>query len=406
MIADRLDLLLERALAEGAIPVDASAAERAELERLLAASDTLLAARASIQAEVEIALPVARARFERFLAAEAPRSAGAASPPLHWRRRLAAWLGGGFLGVPRFAAVAGPVAAVMLFAVILAIRGSFGAVETAVALESGDYVQFEGTVAGVRPAGEDLEVDVRSGAGRFLVLIPPAAVLKDAGGEELPATNLKAGAVVLVDGLVEAGKVHATTMVLGEHRPAAPAKLTRLAELRGTVSGTVLLVRLAKSGTRGEVVVLTDDGQRVIVPVSGGSVEDLLHRFATALGERIEVRSVSGGVFRLETAGGGDGQQAPTPRAGRPALIASRGLVMSLSGERLQIRTLDSVVDVAITSQTRFLAERSGLAPAEVRDGRAVLGHTVAVTGHRDPRAGILIADLVIVGPRPLQAPR
>jgi hypothetical protein len=68
----------------------------------------------------------------------------------------------------------------------------------------------------------------------------------------------------------------------------------------------------------------------------------------------------------------------------------------------LQLDTPRGPVSVLVRLDTRFLLGESGLAREALRgDGASIIGHSVAVTGGLDRGTGRIVADLIVVGPRP-----
>ena len=92
MTPDRLDDLLERTLAAGEIPTDATAEERAQLQPLLGRARELRLNASTVRAEADATLPTARARFQRHLESQRP----AAVAPLPAAKARSSWFGARF----------------------------------------------------------------------------------------------------------------------------------------------------------------------------------------------------------------------------------------------------------------------------------------------------------------------
>ena len=163
MNQDRLDELLDVALTTGELPADATNEERAELAPLLQTVSALEEPAAQAAAEAADTMPVARARFERFIASE---SAPAAGPAIRTR-------GSGPLarlfGSMRPLAVTGVAAGVVLL-VVAAFLGSdllLSDTSSAYALDAdpGDYVQIDGVVTEVSDGDDGLRLRLESDGG-------------------------------------------------------------------------------------------------------------------------------------------------------------------------------------------------------------------------------------------------
>lgn len=405
-MSDRIDELLALALEGAQLPADVTDAERQELEQLLESRTLMRRAAAGLEEELNAAMPVARARFQRFLDAEtrpAPVQPREAAEQGH---RLLPW--GPAFALPRVALISAPVlvlAAVALVAVVV-LNNAFGDVE--VALAEGDYFQAEGVVREARPADGGLEVVVETGAGRFSVdVAADARIQRD--GVDADSSALMPGTVVVVDGLVGQGRrVKASNVLIGSHTPPLPQPLSRPPDDCGPLEGAIVLFRLAANGDVGEVVLKGPGGGPFVVPVDGVSVEGLLRRFPTALGQRIVLTPIPDTrLFRIDFPASDQGSpsdlEPPSPAAGRPALTI-RGVVLEGAREGVLLATRDGRIKVGTGPGTRLLANSSGLGGDELRDRASLVGHVVVVVGHPVGQDGQFVAAVVIVGPKLRQA--
>ena len=442
-MADRIDDLLEQALETGTIPSEATQAERAELELLLAGTAMLRAAKVAAEADAAAAKPIARARFERFAAqhqaaatAARARAPQAAKPPRGPLRHLVA-LATGVRGVALAAAI-GLIAVVAVFATQNLRNTTESA---AAAFEPGDYVQLQGTVESASPGTLHLRYEL----GTVDVDIADATTVID-DGTAIDPSSLKAGDSVLVGGVVgENRRVSARTLAVSEVRLPEPsaARITRLEALEGKLPGRVVAFALAPNG-RGRVTLETADGRRLLVIVDARSAERLVALGAIP-GRRVVVGGVSPAgerVYFLEfegssppppSSGAGTGtgttpRPTLTPASGgtpaasvtRPAgaataaggtvarpdgastgmvrvsgtLLAREGLVLTLATDR-------GTATVHLRPDTRVLVGESGITLREWAAGATGVGHTMTVSGGIDARSGVVVADVVVVGPKP-----
>lgn len=442
-MADRIDDLLDRALETGAIPSEATPAERAELEQLLAGTAMLRAAKLAAEADAAAAKPVAKARFERFAAqqqaaataarARAPQPTKPARGPL---RHLVA-LATGIRGVALAAAI-GLIAVVAVFATQNLRNTTESA---AAAFEPGDYVQLQGTVESTSPGTLHLRYEL----GRVEVDIADATTVID-DGTAIDPSSLKPGDSVLVGGVVgENRRVSARTLAVSEVRLPEPSAVVmkRLEALEGKLPGRVVAFALAPNG-RGRVTLETADGRRLLVIVDARSAERLV-ALGAILGRRVVVGGVSpagervyflefegasppppssgagtgaGSTARptLTPAGGGTPPATVTRPAGTPPAVggtvtrpdgASTGLVRvsgTLLARDVLVLTLATdrgTATVRLRPDTRVLVGESGITLREWAAGATGIGHAVTVSGGIDARTGVVVADLVVVGPKP-----
>ena len=148
MDTDRFDAMLDAALETGAIPPDANASERAEIEAMLASAGQLRTAGADAASEARAAMPIARARFERFLATE--RAAALPAPAIAVASPKSGFFSRVITGHRTLSVGTMAVLAVLVVGGLLGSRALLGDVETASALVPGDYAQVEGVVTGER----------------------------------------------------------------------------------------------------------------------------------------------------------------------------------------------------------------------------------------------------------------
>ena len=231
MTTDRFDSLLARALATGTIPPEATAAERAELEPLLRTGAILEQAGAETAREASTSMPIARARFERFLVAESQNAGlrgAAARPP---RRGIL----GRLVHSHRGLLLAGGAVAVGLVAVI-AVFGTqslFSGTETADAqvLVPDDFVQVQGVAGSVSLVDGVRTVTLQSEFGNVSVLLSAdTSVVRDQ--TNATSDSIKPGDSLLVGGVVGAG-------VTGARGGIAWGGVARVVGVAGTVGSAV-----------------------------------------------------------------------------------------------------------------------------------------------------------------------
>jgi hypothetical protein len=422
MANDRLDDLLDAALDTGAVPPEANAAQRAELELLLANARVLTAAAARAQSEAAAAMPVARARFERFLDTQ-QRTATPISPPAAPAKRRA-FLGGVFAA---HRALSLGAAAVLVVGVVLAAVGSqmfFGGAETAAALVPGDFAQVSGVVTSVSGESDTRTVHVATDVGDLDIAVDAdTSVVDDQAATD--ASAITPGTRVVVAGTVlDKRKIAARTLALSaglvSARPAA-VTLKELKALRSGLSGSVVSISLAPNGVRARVVIETASGERYLVIVNAKSAERLL-ALQRSLGARVRVTAMAAGLFTLEvdqpasppdaTPAAGDTPARATPTSAAtsvastltpvaaPTLPAVQGVITARVANVLTVQTAGDAVQVVITADTRILFSESGLTLAAIRTGETVIGHSVQVQGGLERRNGRLVADTIVVGPK------
>lgn len=402
MTADRFDDLLARALAAGAIPPEATEDERARLASLLQAGAVLEQTGARTHLEASAAMPVARARFERFLAGEPQRALPAASGQ-HPRGFF-----GRLLHPNRGLLLAGAAVAVGLIAIVGVFAGQslVTGTDTASAqvLMPNDYVQVQGVVKSVTPQGSTTLVDLQSEfADVKLVVSPDTSVVNGSGGQ---VSDIKAGEMLLVGGLVNSDQsVAAQTVAVSAQKQAAPkqSRLQALKKFMPNLQGRVILLAVSRDGSTARVLIQAPNGTRYIVNVYPKTAERLLTASSTVIGANVLVSEgevPNDGIFALSesaTPAGASGCPV-TAVTSRPAFVGVCGVIAARKGNVIFVidanRTTHRVV---ITTQTRILLGESGLTRVTVREGKSVVGHTIAVTGGYGAD-GRVIANVVVVG--------
>ncbi len=394
---DRLDDLLERALEEGRIPADVTPAERAELEQLLAAHSTLRATRRTVDAEADAAMPAARARFQRYLAAQrAPTTVEvrtvAARPGL-----LARLVAG-----RRLQLSASLAAVALLVAVALAVTRPFAGVQSVQALGVDDYVQLTGTVtstAGTRVTIDSPELGPVS-------LDATGATFLDATGTVMDGPP-GAGQPVVVTGIVrdarkgrvaieaQALALAATGLPAGDGRP-----LDRLRTLPASPEATLALLAIPRDGTRGRAVVILQDGRRVLVDVDPAALGQLLGESGSPLGGRVRLGH-GDGHFSLELLRDRHDDGPGDHGDGRGLVRLSGTIRASGSTSSFILETSSGPVTVIRRPNLRILPGESGLSIADLRRGAPLDGYTATVSGGFNPATGEFIPAIVVLGPRP-----
>lgn len=416
MSPDRIDALMEETVLTGSIPPDATPEERAELEPMLAAMGLLKASRAAVDDEARSSMSTARARFQRYVAANASGRAAPRTLPMAGTRR--GFLGRLFGGSP-VRALAGSAAAVgvLVLVALVVSQFAFSGAESAYAqvVQPGDYVQVEGVVN----ESSDGLLKLTSELGAFEVKLTENTSLVD-GATAGEVSSLKPGDRVLVGGIAGTDrKLHAQTLALGQPHEGPPPRVvsfSHLQHLRADLEGQVVTFTISSDGERGAVLIDAGDGQRYLVPLDGRAAEDLLSRASTALGQQVKITSgsgVTGGKFSLDVPTGPPGSTTPPgsrPDSGRPhghpSFVNVRGVVTKVDQRPAAddapgvtvatVQTAQDSVSIIVRAQTRIFAGRSGL-DASALPAQAV-GHTVSVSGGVDKRTGSVVADVIVVG--------
>lgn len=396
----RFQQLLDEALATGLIPDHVSEEERASLRQLLEAASSLRAAAPSVRAEATAAMPAARARFQRHVAAS--RQAAVARPAAVATPKRRAWWN--VLAAHRGLALTGAAVALALVAVVatFALQNAGGNVETAEALNPGDYVQFEGVVESAATAANGRSLQLQSadlGAVQVEVAGDTPVV---AGESQIDVTGLAPGKAVVVAGLVgNDRRVTASSLAVSSQAPVGvPRKVPfkKLERLLPGLEGRVVTFALAPGGTRATVILEAADGARYLVPIDEQSGQRLLG-LVNVLGARVTVSrdaASAGGTFALAVT------DEPAAGAGRLSLSGVEGVVTARNGNVFTVLTRSrGSIDVVIRPATRVTVTRNAIDQARFTSGKeSGVGHIVVVSGVLDKTSGRMTAGLVIVGAR------
>ena len=430
MDEERLDALLDATLASGEVPSGAIAEEREEILRLLASASALRVAGREMDAELAEAMSVARARFERFLAATQ-----AAAAPLARVPAPRPGLFGRLLGRGPFGAVAWSAAGLGLLVLggFFARSVLFTGAETAQAFEPGDYVELEGVVLDASGADGRQGFTVASEFNDVKVDIAQDTSVTDAAAPA-DAASIAQGTSVTVAGIVdEAGHVVARSVAVSLKAQPRPRRITfkELRDRRPDLTGKVITFALSQDGQKGRVLLAATDGERFLVNVDGKSLAALLS-LSTALGAQVIVAQDAGqarDLFRLSAVEAATATPAatvistataapPAPSAAattparrtpgvEPKAPAARGGSARLTGvvtgrdaNVVTVQTKDGPRQVVVSRDTRILLGDSGLLREHILSGaETVLGHVVSAAGALDKATGRLKADVLIVGP-------
>jgi hypothetical protein len=412
MTPDRLDTLLDETLATGSIPEGVSPDERARLEELLASVSTLRRGAEAVRAEAEAAMPTARARFQRHLAAQGRPVPPAARPTASPRAGFfGAVIGSvfGSVGALRLSASVAAVGLVALAAILLA--RPFAGVDTASALSVDDYVQVQGVVT---DGGGDFVTVQSSEFGALRVALSENTSIVDSETVR-DRSGLRPGDAVLVSGVVRDARkkdirIEANTLALAAGEPGAiptPTPLKELRRLDGGLEGTITVLALAPDGRGARILVDAGGGHQLIVNVDRASAENFVADSTNVLGSRVRVirdDALPGGVFRFEAMHGPG--HTPPPASGdgmepvRPGLVHIQGVLTARDGDRATVQTGRGPVTVLLRPQTRILVGQSGLTLEAVRSGERAIGHEITVRGGFDRDRQAVIADVVVIGPQ------
>ncbi len=428
MSRDRINDLFSEALATGTIPAAATGAERAELERLLLAAGVLRKGRALVDEEARTSMPVARARFERFLA-EARNQSSTATAGRTSKYGVTNWL----FGVHRTLATTAMAAGIALVAVaaVVVSQNVFTGVETASAevLTPGDYVQVEGIVSGAAGAGDKRTVRVQSEFGTVVVAVSSVtSVVNDESQKDVLA--VKKGDAVLISGLVRQDRsIAAQSLAVGAEPGTPPKKVTPrvLKHLETAVEGRIVFISMAEDGIHGSVLVEVR-GNQFVVPVDARSMKHLLQQGTTPLGARVVVSPEAGrpeGPFTVQIAGlaqpgatpsASASSASPTPLAvtrpsgASPAATATaaavparhftgvKGVVTGRSANVLQIDSARGPVKIVVRPETRVVIADSGLVRDAILRGESAIGHEVTISGAIIGEQ--VVADVIVLGPK------
>lgn len=398
-MSDRIDSLVAEALRTGEVPPGVTDDERSEVLDALAAAGRLREARRNVDSEARAAMATARARFQRFVAeAERPAAPGIAVPRQGWFARN--------LGRHRVWATAGAAVAVGVLAVIILFgsQALTSGTESAEALTPDDYVQVQGVVSATNPDGS---VTVASDLGTVTVAVSDMTNIADDSGAP---TSLKAGDTVLIGGIVKDDKsIAASTLAVARAAAVAPRKtaLRELKKLTPGLSGRIELFAISGDGSSGTVLIETAKGDRYVIHVDAATAAALINRSATAVGTDVTVSdgAVAGnGTFALAVVE----NASPTPGASAPASASAagfagvRGVIVAREANVVRVMTTDGrMVNVVVRANTRIVLAGSGLTAADLTDPKPAIGHAVAVTGGREGAGGRIIADVLVIGPKP-----
>ncbi len=392
-MTERMDDLFAEALASGVIPDGVTAEERLELEDLLAATQALSSQAAPIRLEAEASLPVARARFERFLEREqavpAPVTKSSGSGGFF------SWFRGSGGQMRAFAAAAAIVVLVAVGA--FAIPALFNDVETASAevLVPGEYVQFEAVAGDTTNDSFGANADF----GNVQVVVDQDTVLVDSAGNT--ASNVEPGRLVVVGGVVgDDHRVQARTISVSDgdvERPdeRRPEPLDRFRE----IDGRIVALTLGEDG-QPRVAILTNN-ELVVVKVEARSLQALLQNVDTAIGTDVTVVHIEGTgqpVFGVERAPGDQDGPPPGHDRPRPELPSVSGVLTSVDGALLTIATPAGSREVRLTLRTQFRVVDPTFDFSNMGSGEAV-GRFITVFLIRPEGAtGVPAADTVVIG--------
>ncbi|HET7738251.1 MAG TPA: hypothetical protein VFK32_06725 [Tepidiformaceae bacterium] len=380
-MSDRLDDLLDRALGAGEIPPDATAAERAELAALLYAAGALRAASVDVAAEAETTLPTARARFERFVGSGGREAVLPAAPAkVRWWQRRSQRTGFGAALV---------LAAVLAIAIVAGMRPFARNVETAAAVEVGDFVQLEGTVESSQATEDGALLRLKTALGNFDVLVPAEASVSQ-GAESVDATRLTPGRTVLFAGTASAeARVVASTVSISD-RAGVPhgSNSDEIAVARAGLQGTIISFALADDGTHARVVMVTDGGERLLVIAEPSAIRTLAAKAPSLIGLRVEVGERISAGFGLTLVG------EVTPGAHR--FVTITGTVTAVERNLLTVATERGEVIVAVRPETRVLLPSGEQVERPLAAVQRLVGRTISVSGGRTLQAR-LAADLIAV---------
>ena len=406
MSTSRIDQLLDDALITGVVPDSASPSEREEVEALLAAAGSARVLRAGLDAESRQAMPTARARFQRYVAAEMAAAAPGARPLIAMAPRR------GFLGrvfaVRRTFAVVGSAAAIGIVALVAVVASqSYGGVETASAqvLSENDYAQFQGVITAISGEGATRTVTLSSDFGDVEIGLSELSSVTNAD-QAVDASTLKTGDAVTVAGTVakkdKMTLIAARTLdvVKANTKPPEKPKLTLLRDLPRGFEGRITVLAVAKDGKSARALVDGGNGEQFVVAVDAKSLGALLNGTDPTVGRRVTVSQEPGhakGEFSL-TSVVVPGQ--PT-RVARPGMAGVAGTIVGREGNVLHVQTDRGLVQVVVTAETRIaIGPGAGLTADRVRGGDLVVGHAVIIQGGLRA-TGRLVAEVIWVGANP-----
>ncbi len=433
-MTDRMDDLLDDYLDCGEIAAGVTIAERIELERMATAAGLFRATRSTVEAEARASQPKAKARFERFMAAN---QAAAAAAPLRIRSEPLprSWLGRVLqmnrgLGAIGVAAAIGVLALVAVFTSQNAFNGT--ATAAAQVLTPGDYAQVYGTVSSISGEGEETSLMVDSEFGQLRVSVSDVTSVVEANALREIA-SIRPGESILIAGLVGKNRIiAATTLALaGANATPIVSGLAVAKDLKRTppseFDGRVTLITLAKDGIGARLVVAIADGTRYTVHIDRRSAGVLLGS-ERVIGELVHLVHLQGEPKNLYVVQIGTIPPVGSPAAGSPSpatnptraaqsaapsplpttpvrpgtgFVRASGTITGRSANVLSIQTDAGLLNVVIRPNTQVLLGESGLTRGDVLRGEIVIGHSVNLQGGIERATGRVIADVIIVGPKP-----
>lgn len=394
MTEHRLDDLLDQALSTGELPADATPEERAALEPLLAARDAIRREHHQVRREADAAMPVARARFQRFLAEHAPAHAverrTVASRPTILQR---------LFGSRRLAFAASLAAVLVVASIALVTTGPFTGVETVSALEANDYVQLPGIVTSVD--GDTVTLDAPD-LGTVTVDTSAGPEFLDTSGTPLDRAP-QPGDTLLVTGTVrEAARgrvaIEAHTLALGaavslpgpSDRP-----LEKLKKLPADAQGTLILLAIDPESRNPRAIVRLADGRSVLVPADPASISSLLT--GGPLTPRVRLNEDGDGPLRLDPVD--DPDQPGDDGPGRPGMKRFSGTIVAQQKGQIALQTDSGTETLSVAPRARILPGTSGLDSNDLRGEPDLVGYA-AVISARTGRDGRLIAEIIVLGER------
>lgn len=420
MNGKRLDLLLEVMLATGSLPLDVSEAEHAEVMALIGVAATVRSATPTVEDEAIEAMPIARARFARYLSnPQAFERNARRGGQLGWRAVGSTF---GRMAMTRAAAAVALVAILTL--VVSQSLTSHSGTASAQVLTPGDYVQLEGTVITSRTAQNGVQqVRLQSDAGQFEIeLSSESSVVAGQAPSDTSAVQL--GDRILVGGVVnDGGGVGARTLVVSNQSgaktppPASPRANPKVKTADRPLEGQIVSFSLSADLKTARVVLDDGKGGLFLARINRKSVEALLLQSVNALGAH--VRLVSGGapgLFGLTVAT--DATPAATSRAttvdrtpakatpskppqSKAQFVEVKGTILARENNILRVQTERGAVLVVLRPDTRILPGDTGATLEALRSGAFnPVGYALGAAGGFDAKSDRISADLVVLGPK------
>lgn len=420
MNGKRLDLLLEVMLATGSLPLDVSEAERAEVMALIGVAATVRSATPTVEDEAIEAMPIARARFARYLSnPQAFERNARRGGQLGWRAVGSTF---GRMAMTRAAAAVALVAILTL--VVSQSLTSHSGTASAQVLTPGDYVQLEGTVITSRTAQNGVQqVRLQSDAGQFEIeLSSESSVVAGQAPSDTSAVQL--GERILVGGVVnDGGGVGARTLVVSNQSgaktppPASPRANPKVKTADRPLEGQIVSFALSADLKTARVVLDDGKGGLFLARINRKSAEALLLQSVNVLGAH--VRLVSGGapgLFGLTVAT--DATPAATSRAttvdrtpakatpskppqSKAQFVEVKGTILARENNILRVQTERGAVLVVLRPDTRILPGDTGATLEALRSGAFnPVGYALGAAGGFDAKSDRISADLVVLGPK------